>query len=500
MAQVAVENAQTPFVLTFDVGTSSARALLYDAQARPIDGMAAQIAHEMTITADGGVFCDADALVERTANVIDDVLKAAGAHADAIAAVASDTFWHNVVGVDGDGAAITPLFTWADTRSERAAVDLRHRLDERAIHERTGCMLHAMYLPAKFVWLAESDPALMGRVVHWLSFAEYFHSKCFGERVCSLSMASGSGLLNLNKCQWDGEIIDALPIRMEQLSPLRDVDEPLSGLVGAYAERWPTLARIPWYLSLGDGAASNLGSGGVNGSRIAVNAGTSTAIRLVLRADTVQVPDGLWAYRVDRRHFVVGGAESNGGNAWAWLKERMRLADDAATGEAIAAVPPDGHGLTVLPFLAGERSPNYNARARAAINGLALDTTAAEIARAFLEAISYRLALMYRIIAAHYPEATEIIISGAALLHNPTWMQMLADVLGKPLVVSDEAEATSRGAALIALEQLGAIPSWADVPVALGKTVAPNMDAHRVYRAAIERQEQLYRLLAPPRT
>lgn len=499
MAQVSLDDAHAPFVLTFDVGTSSVRALLYDAQARPIDGMTVHIPHEMTTTADGGVFCDADALVERTAKVIDGVLSAAGASAEKIGAVASDTFWHNVVGVDTAGTAITPLYTWADTRSEHAAVELRHRLDERTVHERTGCMLHAMYLPAKFVWLAESDRALFGRAAYWMSFSEYFHLKCFGERACSLSMASGSGLLNLNACQWDDTVLAALPVHANQLSPLRDVDIPLSGLVGAYEQRWPSLAHVPWYLSLGDGAASNLGSGGVNGSRIAINAGTSTAIRIVLRADSVRVPDGLWAYRVDRQHFVVGGAESNGGNAWAWLKERMRLDDDDATARAIAAVPPDGHGLTVLPFLAGERSPNYNARARAAITGIGLDTTAPEMARAFFEAISYRLALMERIVAANYPDAREIIISGSALLNNPTWIQMLADVLGKPLTISDEAEATSRGAALIALEQLGAIPSWEDVPVALGKTVTPNMEAHPVYQAAIERQMHVYEMLVPPR-
>src|SRR5205085_2663873 len=140
--------------------------------------------------------------------------------------------------------------------------------------------------------------------------------------------------------------------------------------------------------------------------------------------------------------------------------------------------PPDGHGLSVLPFLAGERSPNYNAGARGAISGLRLDTTAPEIARAFLEAMTYRLGFMHRIIAANYPDADEIIISGSALLHNPTWMQMLADVLGKPLVVSEEAEATSRGAALIGLTQLGVIPSWSDVPVALGRTIAPDKAAH----------------------
>ncbi len=500
MAQVSLRSAEAPFVLTFDVGTSSVRALLYDARARPIDGMTAHIVHEMTTTADGGVTCDADALVERTAKVIDGVLSVAGKDVTKIRGVASDTFWHTVVGVDAEGAAITPLYTWADTRSERAAVALRHRLDERAIHERTGCMLHAMYLPAKFVWLAETDAALFDRVTYWMSFAEYLHFRCFGERVCSLSMASGSGLLNLNECRWDETILAALPVRAGQLSRLCDVDEPLRGLVGSAARRWPSLARIPWYLSLGDGAASNLGSGGVNGSRIAVNAGTSTAMRLVLREDAVRVPEGLWAYRVDRRHFVVGGAESNGGNAWAWLKERMRLDDDDATAQAIAAVPPNGHGLTVLPFLAGERSPNYNAIARGAIVGLALDTTAAEIARAFLEAISYRFALIYRIIASNYPQAREIVISGSALLNNPTWMQMLADVLGKPLTVSDEGEATSRGAALIALEQLGAITSWEDVPVALGKTVIPDMDVHRVYQMAIEQQAHLYNLLVPPRT
>ncbi len=107
--------------------------------------------------------------------------------------------------------------------------------------------------------------------------------------------------------------------------------------------------------------------------------------------------------------------------------------------------------------------------------------------------MTYRLGFMYRIIAANYAGAKEIIISGAALLHSPTWMQMLADVLGQPLIVSEEAEATSRGAALVALEQLGAIGSWADLPVTLGRTIAPDVAAHATYQTAMERQQHLYR-------
>lgn len=492
-------DAEAPFVLTVDVGTSSVRALLYDARAEPIADMEAHLTYDMTTTPDGGVFCDPDVLADHTAQVIDGVLAAVGTDAAKIGAVASDTFWHNVLGVDRTGAAVTPLYTWADTRSDAAAAALRRELDERIVHQRTGCMIHPMYLPAKLRWLAEGEPERFRRAAHWMSFAEYFLLRCSGRRACSLSMASGSGLLNLNERTWDALILAALPIGVDQLSPLFDLDAPVTGLSARFAERWPALARIPWCLSIGDGAASNLGSGGVNGSRIAVNAGTSTAMRLVLEADSVGVPDGLWTYRVDGRHFVIGGAESNGGNVWAWLSDQLRVEDDRTTDRAIAEIPPDGHGLTVLPFLAGERSPNYNAAARGAVTGLRLGTTAPEIARAFLESMTYRLGFMHRIIAAHYPAACEIIVSGSALLRNPTWIQMLADVLGRPIVVSEEAEATSRGAAMVGLAQLGMIASWEDVPAALGPTVAPNMKSHAVYQEAMARQEHLYDLLVPRR-
>jgi len=498
--EVAAADAQAPSVLTFDVGTSSVRALLYDARANAIAGSAAQLSHEMTTTPDGGVFCDAAALFDRTATAIDRALATAGDAGKQIAAVASDTFWHNVLGVDADGAAITPVYTWADTRSDAAATQLRHELDERAVHARTGCMIHPMYLPAKLRWLADAEPDAMCRAKYWMSFAEYFAFRCFGRRACSLSMASGTGLLDLNGKTWDETVLAALPINGDQLSPLVDVDEPMQGLSPEFARRWPALANLPWYPSIGDGAASNIGSGGVDDERIAINAGTSTAMRLVIRAASVTVPDGLWAYRVDGSHFVVGGAESNGGNVWAWLNERLRLADEPTVERAIAAMLPDSHGLTVLPFLAGERSPNYNARARGAITGMHLDTTGPEIARAFIEAMSYRLGFMHRIIADAYPQAKEIIVSGSALLHSAVWMQILADVLGKPLVVSGEAEATSRGAALIALANIGALRSWADAPAPLGAMIQPNMAVHRVYCAAMERQQRLYDAVVPPRT
>src|SRR5207249_4780241 len=169
--------------------------------------------------------------------------------------VATDTFWHSLVGVDANGKAITPLITWEDTRPRQAAAELRRQLDQTAVHQRTGARLHASYWPAKLRWLATTQPDVFARVAQWLSFGEYLHQQLLGRSVCSFSMASGTGMLVTRTRQWDIELMDVLGVRPEQLPKLGDVDESVSGLVPAYASRWPTLSNVPWFPAIGDGAA-----------------------------------------------------------------------------------------------------------------------------------------------------------------------------------------------------------------------------------------------------
>ena len=178
-----------------------------------------------------------------------------------IVGVAVSTFWHNVVGVDSHSEAITPIYSWADTRSAAAAETLRQKLNESEVHARTGCVLHPSYLPAKLLWLQQTQPELFGRVAHWMSFGEYLYLKLMGRTICSLSMASGTGLFDQNRCLWDEELLEALSLRQNQLSPLGDLSATLSELTSPYADRWPALSRIPWLPALGDGACSNVGSG-----------------------------------------------------------------------------------------------------------------------------------------------------------------------------------------------------------------------------------------------
>jgi gluconokinase len=195
---------------------------------------------------------------------------------------------------------------------------------------------------------------------------------------------------------------------------------------------------------------------------------------------------------VDRDYALLGGATSEGGNVYAWLRQSLRLGEREELEAALAASEPDGHGLTVLPFLAGERSPGWAGHARATLHGVTVATTPADIVRANLEAIAYRFALIAERMDFAAERDYHLVASGSALLHSPAWMRIFADVLGRTVVASAETEATSRGAAVMALHALGEIPSLDALPAADGARYEPDGARHALYRAAVARQQWLY--------
>jgi gluconokinase len=487
--------ARDPLVLALDVGTSSVRALLFDGTGAVVDNVDVQIPYLLDTTREGAVSVDADALVEVTARAVDGALAAAGTLAGRIAAVALDTFWHSLLGVDAAGRPVTAVLTWADTRAQAAARALRSEQDEAATHARTGAVFHASYWPARLRWLAATDPQLYAQVAEWISFGEYLHRRVLGNSICSLSMASGTGLLNLRMRMWDTELMEVLGLSPRSLAPLGDLGDAIHGLREPFASRWPALRAAAWYPALGDGAAANVGSGCVTPARWALTVGTSSALRVVVPAGSVQPPAGLWLYLVDARRAILGGALSEGGNMLAWLHATLQVPPPAAAEGELAALAPDSHGLTVLPFLAGERSLGWHAEARAAVAGISLHTTPIELLRAGMEAVAYRLALVYSRMRDTVGTAAPVVASGGALLGSPTFMAIVADALGAPVYPSLEHEASARGAALLALEARGALPQGALEASVAGAPYLPQPAHTAVYARAGARQQELYNLL-----
>jgi gluconokinase len=489
---------RSPFVLGLDVGTSSTRALLFDATGATVSHVQSQRTYQLTTSDQGEVSVDADMLLSVVAETIDEALKQASSMAQQISAVAIDTFWHSLLGVDESGQPLTHVITWEDTRPYAAVAKLRAKLDEKAVHDRTGARFHASYWPAKLLWLAEQQPETFKQAAKWLSFGEYLHQKFLGHSICSLSMASGTGLLVTRDHTWDDELLHVLHVRSEQMPDLGDLKDSVKGLTDEYAGRWPSLHTVPWFPAIGDGASACIGSGCASMDNWSLTIGTSSALRVVIPPAQTVPPLGLWLYLIDAKRGVLGGALSEGGNMLNWLDTVLKLPALKDAEPLAADMEPDSHGLTILPFISGERSLGWHGEAHMTIAGIGRHTAPAELLRAGMEALAYQLTMVYeQICGALNVEhgKPKVIGSGGALLGSALLKSILADTLATPLYPSRDHEASARGAALLALEALGIIPDVARVSPNLDEPTQPDDERGKRYRQALERQHKLYKLL-----
>lgn len=487
--------AEAPLVLAIDVGSSSVRALMFDAGGLQIRLSEHQIPHRLHHTSAGAAEADPENLFELVAECIDRALELAEPRIADIGAVAATSFWHSLMGVDSTGTPTTPVYMWSDTRAGEEVPELRARLDARAMHRVTGCRFHSSYWPAKIMWLRKTQPQQVTATSTWCSFVDFVDMRLHRSMQTSVSMASGTGLLNINTSGWHEPILDAIDLAPNALPSLVDRDDPLPPLTTAWKSRWPALADIPWYPAIGDGAAANLGTGAVGDDRIAITIGTSGAMRVITQDATTpsaDLSDRIWSYRLDRDYRVTGGALSNGGNVTGWLARNLAGGNfDYLTAQA-ASVPPDGHGLTVLPLLAGERSPSWNDDASGVFAGVTMATKPGHIYRAVLEATAYRFASIHEALVPIVEHEHAIFVNGAAALKSPLWLQIISDTLGRPVSALDaEAEASARGVAIAALEAISAIPTIRPESPAVDHTYHPDAEATAIYRAAWQRQTRL---------
>lgn len=493
MPEISPGQARPPVVFVLDIGSSSVRAALYDALARPVSGLQDKRPYALNTSIDGGVEIDPAELVQLVIGSIDETLARAGPLASGVAGVGMACFASSLVGVDRAGTPLTPLYAYSDTRPAADVAALRDAMDEEQIHERTGCRLHTSYLPARLRWLKRTAPDIFRSVDRWLCFPEYLLLHLTGAVRCSPCLASWTGLLNRHTLDWDSELLDMLGLRREALAPIGE--QPLGPLLPDFAKRWPALARAPWLPGWADGAAANIGAGCTSPSEIALSIGTTGAMRVVTPNPPARLPGGLWCYRVDSRRALVGGAINEGGGVVSWLRDTLRFEDFEADEAAIGRSEPDAHGLTVLPFLTGERSPGWNAGMRAAITGITAATTPRDILQAILESIAYRFGIIADQLVGVMPRVSRIVAGGGGASNSPVWMQIIADVLNRPIDLADETETTSRGVAILTLAALG-VDAGAIPPPVIERGFVPNPERHARYRAAIERQQRLYHLLA----
>jgi gluconokinase len=431
-------------VIALDVGTSSARTLLFDEDGRRVEGVGAQVAYTATRGHSGrlGVF-DVDELAAVARGVLAEARREAGGEVDG---VAISCFWHSLVALDARGRPLTGVLTWRDNRAAPDAETLAQRFDAAAVHARTGCPVHPSFWPAKLAWLRRREPEAFAAAARFVSFPDLLVDAA----RTSVSMASGTGLLDARTLRWDDALLAELGVGPERLPAIDD--DPA--------------------LAIGDGAASNLGTG----APVTLSLGTSGALRVLGDGDP-PTRRGLFLLRVDRERWVCGGSLSDAGNLWDWLRRTLQ-----ASGHGIAGRPAGAGGLTFLTLLGGERSPGWHADARGAIAGLTFDTSPDDLVQAAAEGVASRFAEIADLLGVDAATAT------GNVTKNADWMQILADVLERPVAVSLESEASARGAAVALLRRLGASPG----PAGTGRTYEPRQERAKAIRELRARQRGLY--------
>ena len=438
-------------VLALDIGTSSVRACRFDETAEE-QGLLARRDYPGE-NDPGRVLAHARGVIEESGG------------ADRVDAVGGSCFGHSLLAIDEHGRPLTSILSWRDTRSAEAADLLLRRVDNAAVHARTGCQIHTSYWPAKLAWLAQEEPEIFRAAHRFVSFCDYLYAQLLGRDVpAGISIASATGLLDLSTRSWDEELLDTLGVDAERLPVISDA------------------AVDGWYPALLDGACSNFGAGCVTRGRAALMVGTSGAMRVVYETEQPQPRPGLFLHWVDETRVVEGGSLSDGGNLHYWLDQTLKDPRGSLAGR-----DPDSHGLTFLSLLGGERSPGWHQHAQGAIRGLTFDTTPLDLRQAGLEGVAFRFAEVADLI----PRIEEIVVTGGALLRDPDWVQIMADALGRPVTTSGVKEASLRGAAVVVLERLGETPA----PAPLGAVVEPRPDKVEVFRAARERQRRLYEVV-----
>ncbi|PJF27160.1 MAG: carbohydrate kinase, partial [Phototrophicales bacterium] len=259
--------------LVLDIGSSSSRAILFDDALRPINGADSSQIYAFSSDPPGAATFDANILCGQVEVCIDNVLRHPAAQS--IRAVGMATFVGNVVGVDSEGQPITPIYLYADTRCADDVAALRAQHDEASVQDRTGCRIGSAYLPARLTWLRRTDPALFQRVDQWVDFGTLLYRRWSGDETpCSPSAASWSGLMKRRTATWDADWLNALDLTASAF-PTIARDGFSARLSDTYARRWRPLRDVPFFLALGDGAAANIGSGGLSPERIALTVGTT---------------------------------------------------------------------------------------------------------------------------------------------------------------------------------------------------------------------------------
>ncbi len=487
------------FLLGIDIGTSSAKAVLFDSETSQIKAVAGQeypIHHPAPDRAEQ----DPDDWWRATVEIVRRVVTEA--KVDSVAGISFSGQMHGVVMVGKDLKPVAPAIIWADQRTASNVAEVINLLGAEAYAATAGTLPAAGFMAVTLPWLMKHDPALLGRVHKVMLPKDYVRLRMTGEVATDPSDAAATALFNVTTREWASNIVNPAGLPADVLPTIRASMAVAGYLRADAASELGLQAGTPIVMGCADQPAQAIGNGLIRAGRGSVTTGSGGQVSIPF---TRQPGEPL---RTDARLHVfnhavpdtwyVLGAILSAGLSLRWLRDLVGLRDvpDAyprLSAEA-AKVPAGADGLIFQPYLTGERTPHMDPLARGSFIGLSAHHTRGHLARAVMEGVTYALREALEISRGMGASADTLIAAGGAM-ESDVWRGIQADVFGLPLQRTLLKEQASVGAALLAGVGVGVyrdINEACERTVQYGDITQPDAARHARYDVLYAHFRELY--------
>jgi xylulokinase len=465
-------------VLGLDLGTSGLKAALFDAADGSVIASATR-GYPLLHPQPGWAEQNPEDWWEATIAAIQACLAAgaaAGIVPEQVRGMGISGQMHGAVLLDGAGNPLRPCIIWADQRSQAQCDWITQQVGQERLIDLVSNPALTGFTAPKVLWVRDNEPEIWSRVRRILLPKDYLRWRLTGVEAMEISDAAGTCLLDVTHGIWSAELLRDIGLDPALLPPVVGATEIAGTLTPEVAQLTGLLAGLPIAGGGADNACGAVGAGIVSPGLALLSIGTSgvllaySATPLVDRSGPIPRAH-TFNHAVPQAWYLMGVTQG-AGLSLRWVRDHIGAAEVAAAqasgrdaydvlSEEAAAVPAGSEGLLFLPYLQGERTPVLDAQARGGWIGLTARHERRHLVRSVLEGVAFSLRDCLEVVRASGVEVRELRATGGGV-RSAVWRQILADVLGVPLLPVGAEEGPAFGAALLGGVAAGVYPSVAE--------------------------------------
>lgn len=406
---------------------------------------------------------------------------------------------HGTVLLDAEGEPVHPAIIWADQRGGTLTEHIVETIGQEEYVTTTGTLPMSGFMVTTLVWLAKHQPEVLEKAATIMLPKDYIRYRLTGNLGTDITDAASTGLLDISTGDWAWSIIERLGLPGHKLAPVSASHEVIGTVTQQASAETGLPAGIPVVAGCADQPAQAVANGITRMSDVSITIGSGGQI-LVPYSMAERPPADPRLHQFNHAvpdTIYVLGAMLSAGLSLRWLRDLFAL--DETTGyqqiaQAAEAAPAGAEGLIFLPYLYGERAPLLDPQARGAFIGLTHRHGRDAMARAVIEGVCYGLRQILELAMPDADAQRTITGCGGAMAH-PIWHQTLANILGKPIEISQVEEATATGAALLAAIGIGELKDYAaaaDLMQTERQIITPDASVVPLYEAGYSQFCGLY--------